>query len=83
MQKHGFSYLAILLCTTLLCGCSSYSHQQAANDFFEGASNNAETNQNAAEQQDRNADSSLLPDVLAGAGTVFLRWLTDSDDTSN
>ncbi len=71
---------AFVLCiVSSIGGCSSYDKHQAGQSFLDGAKDNAETNQKQAEQQHRKPDSSLLPDVLAGAGTVFLQWLTSSN----
>lgn len=83
MQKHGFGFIAILASAVLITGCSSYDKHQATQSFLDGAKHNAETNQKQAEQQPPKPGSSLLPDVLAGAGTVFLQWLTSSDKPSN
>ncbi|WP_233080002.1 hypothetical protein [Rheinheimera soli] len=83
MQKHGFGFIAILASAALMTGCSSYNHQRVAEDFIEGATSNAATNRQNAEQQHQKPDSSLLPDVINGVLNVGLQWLVSPEEPAD
>ncbi|RVT48214.1 hypothetical protein EMM73_02675 [Rheinheimera sediminis] len=83
MQKHGFSFIAILASTVLMTGCSSYDKHQAAQAFLEGATNSADEREKQAEQLHQKPGSSVLPDVINGFLNVGLQWLVSSEEPAD
>ncbi|MCY1557244.1 hypothetical protein D9M68_940780 [compost metagenome] len=83
MRKDGFGFVVMLVSAALMSGCSSYNHQRAANDFFDGATNSADAREKQAEQRHQKPDSSLLPDVIIGVLNVGLQWLVSSEDSAD
>ena len=76
VQKHGFSFIALLMTTVLMAGCSSYDHKQATDDFFEAANNNSEPNGKNTTQHQQDIEHSVIADGIVGGLYVGFQWLS-------
>ena len=76
VQKHGFSFIALLMTAVLMAGCSSYDKKQAADDFFEAANNNSEPNGKNTTQHQQDIEHSVIADGIVGGLYVGFQWLS-------
>lgn len=67
--------LTAIVVSLLISACSTYSTQQGADDFFDGASNNAKQSQTQSPTAINQAEPSATADTLAGLLNIGFGWI--------
>ena len=67
--------IAAIVVSLLISACSTYSTQQGADDFFDGAINNAKQSQTQSPTAIHPAEPSVKADTLAGLINIGFGWI--------
>ncbi len=67
--------LTAIVVSLLISACSTYSTQQGADDFFDGAINNAKQSQTQSPTAINQAEPSAKADTLAGLVNIGFGWI--------
>lgn len=67
--------IAAVAFSLMISACSTYSTQQGADDFFDGAINNAKQSQAQSPTAIHPAEPSVKADTLAGLVNIGFGWI--------
>lgn len=67
--------IAAVAFSLIISACSTYSTQQGADDFFDGAINNAKQSQTQSPTAINQAEPSAKADTLAGLVNIGFGWI--------
>lgn len=67
--------IAAVAFSLMISACSTYSTQQGADDFFDGAINNAKQSQTQSPTAIHPAEPSVKADTLAGLINIGFGWI--------
>ena len=67
--------IAAVAFSLMISACSTYSTQQGADDFFDGAINNAKQSQTQSPPAINQAEPSVKADTLAGILNIGFGWI--------
>ena len=67
--------IAAVAFSLMISACSTYSAQQGADDFFDGAINNAKQSQTQSPTAINQAEPSVKADTLAGILNIGFGWI--------